>query len=59
MELQTKKQIIIVVGKKMGTLITRKRPIFKQKNKISKIPSYPMHLTELEIINQFQIDVIN
>ena len=39
----------------MGVLITTKKPLFKQKNKIHTEPIYPMHLNELTTIPVTQL----
>ncbi len=41
-----------------GTLITTKEPVFKQRNKISKIPPYPMFLKELTVIDSLKMDYL-
>ena len=43
----------------MGVLVSLKQPVFKQGNKISKDPIYPMMLTEIEIIDSIGMEVIN
>jgi hypothetical protein len=41
-----------------GTLISLKENLFKQDNKISKKPIYPMFLNELQIIKSLKIELI-
>lgn len=43
----------------MGVLVSLKQPIFRQGNKLSKDPIYPMMLTEIEIIDSISMEVID
>lgn len=42
----------------MGVLIVTKEPVFKQKQKISKTPIYPIFLKELSVIDSIKVDSI-
>ena len=44
---------------KMGTLITLKENMFKQKNKISRTPIYPIFFSELTVIPSVKMDYIS
>lgn len=42
----------------MGVVITTKQPVFRQGNKVSKEPIYPIFLSELQSVNSIKMDVI-
>lgn len=41
-----------------GTLVTLKENVFKQGNKISKTPVYPIFLSELSVIESINMDCL-
>ena len=43
----------------MGVLIILKQPVFKQGNKISHEPIYPLQLKELTIVNSTYYGVVS
>jgi len=46
------------VVRNMGVIITIKSNVFKQNNKISSEPIYPIYLKELTVVNSYQYGVI-
>lgn len=46
------------ISRGIGTIATLKKPLFKQDNRISSIPIYPIYLHELTVIDYISMDVI-
>ena len=46
------------MGSTQKNLETTKKPVFRQGNRISQTPVYPMHLHELEIISNIGFNLI-